>query len=49
MRDVERLKFSTANGSRGHRRFKLYKSQLNRGGRDHYFYIRVIEKWNNLP
>lgn len=46
--DTEGINFNTDSRTRGHR-FKLRKAKFNLDRRKHYFYNRVVDKWNALP
>ncbi len=46
--DCKGLEFNTGERTRGHA-YKLFKSQFNLENRKHYFYNRVIDRWNDLP
>ena len=45
---MEGLNLSTDSRTRGHV-LKLNKTHFRREMRKHYFYNRVINKWNSLP
>ncbi len=46
--DFKGLEFNTGKRTRGHA-YKLFKSPFNLEIRKHFFYNRVIDRWNDLP